>query len=89
MEIKDLIINKSLNLREALHCLDESGSGFLFIVDDTNQLLGVLTDGDVRRFLLSEMNLETVVTNVMNADFVSLPSSSDNSTILENLNTMW
>jgi perosamine synthetase len=86
MEIKDLIINKSSNLREALHCLDERGSGVLFIVDDTNQLLGVLTDGDVRRFLLSEMNLETAVTNVMNADFVSLPSSSDNSTILENLN---
>lgn len=86
MEIRDLIINKSSNLREALHCLDAKGSGVLFIVDDSNQLLGVLTDGDVRRFLLSEMNLETAVTNVMNADFVSLSSSSDNSTILENLN---
>ncbi|CAA6829954.1 MAG: Bacillosamine/Legionaminic acid biosynthesis aminotransferase PglE; 4-keto-6-deoxy-N-Acetyl-D-hexosaminyl-(Lipid carrier) aminotransferase [uncultured Aureispira sp.] len=86
MEIKDLIISKNSNLREALHSLDKSGSGVLFIVGETNQLLGVLTDGDVRRFLLSEMNLETAVTNVMNADFVSLPSSSDNSTILANLN---
>jgi len=58
MEIKDLIINKSSNLRESMHRLDEKGSGVLFVVEDTNQLLGVLTDGDVRRFLLSEMNLE-------------------------------
>lgn len=85
MEIKDLVINKSSNLRTALQCLDASASGVLFIIDDDNRLLGVLTDGDVRRFLLSEMNLETAVTNVMNADFVSLPSSSDNSTILEHL----
>jgi len=85
MEIKNLIINKSSNLREALHRLDANGAGVLFIVEDTKQLLGVLTDGDVRRFLLSEMNLETAVTNVMNADFLSLPSSSDNSTILANL----
>ncbi|WMX16018.1 MULTISPECIES: aminotransferase class I/II-fold pyridoxal phosphate-dependent enzyme [unclassified Aureispira] len=88
MEIKDLIINKNSNLREALHHLDNKGSGVLFIVDDndTNKLLGILTDGDVRRFLLSEVNLETAVTNVMNANFVSLPSNADNSKILECLN---
>lgn len=86
MEIKDLIINKNANLREALHHLDKKGSGVLFVVDDTSKLLGILTDGDVRRFLLSEMNLKTAVTNVMNANFVSLPSSADNSKILEHLN---
>ena len=49
MEIKDLIVNKSITLRDALLFLEKSSSGFLFIVDDANCLLGVLTDGDIRR----------------------------------------
>lgn len=43
----------SLTVSEAMQCIDKNRSGILFIVDDRMHLLGCLTDGDVRRFLLA------------------------------------
>lgn len=87
MEIKDIILNRKNNLKEALQLLDKYGLGILFIVDELEKLVGVLTDGDVRRFLLSNGDLDEIVENVMNKNFFSLPVDTDNEKILEHLNT--
>jgi dTDP-glucose pyrophosphorylase len=45
-------------LKEALELLDRNGNGFLPVVDITNKLIGILTDGDVRRgFIKGETDL--------------------------------
>ena len=86
MEIKDLLINYKENLREAFKVLDKIGSGVLFVVDEAQKLVGVITDGDIRRFLLSKMDLEVEISTIMNTDYVSLPISVDNTKILEKIN---
>ena len=85
MEINDIIIDDKKSLRDGLQILNEKGSGFLFVVSGSMILKGVLTDGDVRRYLVSQNNLDAPITEVMNTDFTSLPSNSDNSQILEKL----
>lgn len=50
--IKDFLGKENLTVSEAMQRIDKNASGILFLVDSTNKLLGCITDGDVRRYLL-------------------------------------
>lgn len=54
MNDKEKFIGKAtLTVSEAMLRIDQNASGILFLSDETGALLACLTDGDVRRFLLS------------------------------------
>lgn len=46
------VIKSNVILKEAMEVMGRAGLGIVCIVDDDNKLLGVLTDGDIRRKLL-------------------------------------
>jgi len=48
-------------LREAMLHMDRAGYGILLIVDEARRLVGTITDGDVRRAILANMDLEQPV----------------------------
>jgi arabinose-5-phosphate isomerase len=50
------IIKKDATLKKALDVMTELRLGIVVIVDDDNKLIGVLTDGDLRRLLLTRQN---------------------------------
>jgi dTDP-glucose pyrophosphorylase len=53
------LINKNASIREALQKLDElAPDAILFLVDDHNQLLGSLTDGDLRRGFIKGLGFD-------------------------------
>lgn len=53
------LISKTSSIREALKQLDELASdAILFLVDERNQLLGSLTDGDLRRGFIKGLGFE-------------------------------
>jgi molybdopterin-guanine dinucleotide biosynthesis protein A len=53
------LINKNASIREALQKLDELASdAILFLVDDYYQLLGSLTDGDLRRGFIKGLGFD-------------------------------
>lgn len=64
-----LIISCALNFKTALAIMDEQGKGILFVVNENNALLGVLTDGDVRRAMLRGVSLEINITEIINKDY--------------------
>lgn len=65
---KHLIVNTVI----AKHALEKlnilSADAILFVVDDEDKLVGSLTDGDIRRGLLSGLGLETLVTEFIRKD---------------------
>lgn len=63
---KKLLIHHDTSIIEALKRLDETADKVLFVVDQSDQLLGALTDGDIRRYLLSGRNLEDNIAEVYN-----------------------
>jgi dTDP-glucose pyrophosphorylase len=63
---KQLLIDKNFCIKEALRRLDETAEKVLFVVDNENKLLGALTDGDVRRYLLSGKSLQGDISNIFN-----------------------
>lgn len=52
-DIKKFIGPTDLTLSRAMQEIDANANGILFIVDEEKKLLGCITDGDIRRFLLT------------------------------------
>ncbi|WP_312813203.1 nucleotidyltransferase family protein [Sedimentibacter sp.] len=65
MEVKELFISKKFIIREALKKLDDTGRRILLVVE-YNKLQGVITDGDIRRWIIKNGDLDEKVTKIMN-----------------------
>lgn len=65
--IQSFIGREPLTVSEAMQKIDNNQNGILFIVDGDNKLLGCITDGDVRRFLLSGGNMDSPAINAANS----------------------
>lgn len=48
------IVDTTASIRDAITAIDNSYTGSVTIVDDSKKLLGIFTDGDLRRLLLSK-----------------------------------
>lgn len=62
-------------LREVIAVIDR-GAAQIALVTDQDRLVGIVTDGDVRRGLLRGESLDAPVTNIMRRDFRSLPANA-------------
>jgi perosamine synthetase len=71
MEIKNLIIQPGKPISDALHVIGREGAGVCFVAKGL-KLVGIITDGDVRRALLAGANVNDAVEDVMKSDFFSL-----------------
>ena len=52
-ELQKFVGQDSLTLSQAMQKIDANASGILFLVDGIGTLIGCITDGDIRRYLLS------------------------------------
>ena len=44
---------ETLTVSQAMQQIDRNTCGILFLVDESRKLLGCITDGDIRRYLLA------------------------------------
>ncbi len=65
---KDLIINKDKTVIDAMKQLDKTAKKIVFVVDEKNKLVGSLTDGDIRRWILKKGSLGGKVKDVCRQD---------------------
>jgi dTDP-glucose pyrophosphorylase len=63
---KKLLVQNGINIIEALKRLDETADKALLVVDSENKLLGTLTDGDIRRYILNGRSLEDTIADIYN-----------------------
>jgi perosamine synthetase len=84
--LEHLILEQSESIKDALKLLNRSALGTCFIVKKS-VLVGVLTDGDIRRSLLKGATLDTPVNELMQRDFVSLAFNTPEEEISNHLNT--
>jgi dTDP-glucose pyrophosphorylase/CBS domain-containing protein len=59
--IDGLFVKLNTPIRTALLQIDKGGVGIVLVVDEERHLLGTVTDGDVRRAILSSTDLDTPV----------------------------
>lgn len=65
MNYKSLLIDKSITIKDTIKALDK-GAKKVVIVTEDEKLVGIVTDGDIRRWILKNGDLEENVSKVMN-----------------------
>jgi len=84
INLEDLCIDHKAILKEALIKMDQNAQGLLFVVDGF-KLLGVITDGDVRRSIISGKKIEDSIHLIYNKNFKSLKQTASIEEIQSNL----
>lgn len=67
MKLSDLYISENITIKDAIKKLDETARKILLITED-KKLKGVLTDGDIRRWILKNGSLSEKVRIIMNVN---------------------
>lgn len=67
---------KNKTIREAMKKLNLNSKQILFYIDDKKELLGTLTDGDIRRALLSDYDLNDKIDKVVNLSPIKISISN-------------
>jgi dTDP-glucose pyrophosphorylase len=62
---RNTCITPGTTLRQTLVCLEESAMQIALVLDVSDKLLGVITDGDVRRAILRGLDMNTLAPNFM------------------------
>jgi dTDP-glucose pyrophosphorylase len=74
--LKRTLLGPDATLGQALRAMSDSAARIVFVVEGERRLLGVLTDGDVRRWIIDGRSLDEPVSAAMNASPVTLPAGS-------------
>jgi perosamine synthetase len=80
----DLItIQQGNSIKRAMEKIDRNALKFVLVVDNVNKLIGIASDGDIRRALLSGKNLETPVRDIMNTNPIIASNDTPPGKLLE------
>ncbi|GGF94467.1 MULTISPECIES: nucleotidyltransferase family protein [Cysteiniphilum] len=66
LNIENVLISPKILIVDAMKALDKGASQILLVVDSEQKLLGTITDGDIRRAILSGVSLNDPVQGIMN-----------------------
>lgn len=79
---KKILIQPTTTIKDAIRVIDNGAMQIAFVVDKEQRMLGTVTDGDIRRGLLSGVTLENLVEQVAQRSFRSLPEDCPESRAL-------
>jgi dTDP-glucose pyrophosphorylase len=75
-------LNPTSTLRDAVQLIEDLRRGIAAVTNEAGQLLGTLTDGDIRRCILNGGGLDTAVTQAMNASPLTAAEETSDRKIL-------
>ncbi len=70
--LQSICISSSATIKDAIRSLNETAQKVLFVVDSNARLLGVITDGDIRRGLIDGRAFHETVDVIMHQEYVAL-----------------
>lgn len=85
---KDVVVSPETPLVDAIAKVDASGLQVALVLAPDNSLLGILTDGDIRRAILAGRGLQVPASEVMNSHPVARPVSTPRDEMLALMHRM-
>jgi len=83
--LKELRVKSEITINEALKKLSNTAEKVLLIVDANNKLIGTLTDGDIRRAILSGKTMEESISTIYNQKPIYITQSNYSPEAVKNL----
>jgi len=65
IELASLCVGPQASVREAIALMDRNRCGFALVVDGDRHVVGTVTDGDIRRAMLANMDLQQPITDLL------------------------
>ena len=80
---KKTILQPTDTLDKAIHVLTKEALKIVMVSDECGQLIGTVTDGDVRRALIRHCDMDTRLVDVMRKDPTTVAEKEDDAKILD------
>lgn len=80
---RNLVIQPESTIREALRVIESGRVGIALVIGPDDQLVGMVTDGDVRRAMLSGVDLDENTGDIVNHEFVRATTGSNQHQIIQ------
>ncbi len=77
LKVRKMFVEEDLSVKEAMRKMSEIGEKILFVVNNQKKLLGTVTDGDIRRWVLAEGALTEEIKKVYNPKPFYVDKGSD------------
>jgi dTDP-glucose pyrophosphorylase len=84
---EQIFISPGATIRQAIESIDAGAIEIALLVDGERRLIGTITDGDVRRALLSGAGLDATIDEIVHRDPVTAPEGTDAETLLALMKT--
>ncbi|MBF0623612.1 MAG: nucleotidyltransferase family protein [Magnetococcales bacterium] len=78
---RNVLVEPDLPIFKALDVMNRGAMRVVLVVDDNRHLMGIMTDGDVRRGLLHRIDMDAPVSRVMCVNPVTVPETDSRETI--------
>jgi D-glycero-alpha-D-manno-heptose-7-phosphate kinase len=85
-KLDKFLIDQTQSIKDALVAIEKNKSGCVFVVNKQKKVLGLLTDGDIRRLILNGNDLSEKAAKFANRSFQFGDQSTPRETILKKLN---
>ena len=70
MNIKDFTISINSSIKDSIIKIDNNKGGFILLTNPKNQVVGIATDGDIRRTLIKNNDLDQKIKSCSNSNFI-------------------
>lgn len=82
-QLRRSMIRTEASILDAMRSLEDSGSQIVVVVDERDRLVGILTDGDIRRAILGGASPATPVEPYLNRDGLTVTAAVGRADVLE------
>ena len=80
-DCKKAILNIDSTIKDAAESLTSSSLRICLVLNEAKQLLGVVSDGDIRRGLLRQLDMSSSIKNILNIHPLVVPAGFSNESI--------
>lgn len=85
MKLEEFLINQKESILSALKKIDLNHNGIIIAHDDDKKIVGLATDGDIRRKLLEDPNMNNSISSCLNKNFISSNENTPREFLLKKL----
>ena len=81
--VSNLVVSAASTIRDAMTAITANSREVILVRNNAGRILGLITDGDIRRGLLSGLTVDLPATEVMNKNFFAVAPGVDRAFVLD------
>ena len=82
-DLEKFVIADTASIRDAMAAIEKNSREVVLVHDDQQAIIGVITDGDIRRALLNGLTMATNAAEIMSRNYISVQLHTDRAAVLD------